>query len=316
MVGALKRCRGYLWGTKFCIFSDHKALEIIGKVGNHNARVQRWLEFLTAFDYTIEYRKRSTNGNADFLSRLSEPATEHDRSGSTSLNPLEDGGMDLIKVCGLNTPSSPIQGVDLGGLVPRTEHAVLDGGFPFTSADYSDFRTYGPRIRFDAFSAPSGRFVSHVCASVATVHRSPGRGRALPAAYIDFASVFAVLTEVGAGSAEAPTTTTAVAQPTPSRSTTQGTDSVETTGPTASASASPGSPESRTVKPSSDSILTRTRRRTATAAGTAPPATDYDFGPGGGPRPSAWRADTPPRVPRPRPVPPTAATPALSLIHI
>ena len=49
---ALKRLRGYLWGTKFRIFSDHKALESLGKVGNHNARVQRWLEFFTAFDYT------------------------------------------------------------------------------------------------------------------------------------------------------------------------------------------------------------------------------------------------------------------------
>ena len=47
-------------------------------MGNHNARVQRWLEFLTAFDYNLEYRKGSANGNADFLSRLPEPATEHD----------------------------------------------------------------------------------------------------------------------------------------------------------------------------------------------------------------------------------------------
>ena len=100
IVRALKRLGGYLWGTKFRIISDHKALESIGKVGNHNARVQRWFDSLTAFDYTLEYRK-GTNGNADFLSRLPEPATEHDRSGSTSLNP---GGIYLIRACGLNTP--------------------------------------------------------------------------------------------------------------------------------------------------------------------------------------------------------------------
>ena len=82
IVWALKRLRGYLWRTKFRIFSDHKALESIGKVGNHNARVQRWLEFLTAFDYTLEYRVGSANVIADFLSRLPEPAAEHDRSGS------------------------------------------------------------------------------------------------------------------------------------------------------------------------------------------------------------------------------------------
>ena len=37
---------------KCSIFSGHKALEIIGKLRNHNARVQRRLEFPTASDYT------------------------------------------------------------------------------------------------------------------------------------------------------------------------------------------------------------------------------------------------------------------------
>ena len=117
IVWALKRLRSYLWETKFRIFFDHKALESLGKGGNHNARVQPWLEFLTAFDFTFEYRKGSASGNADFLSPLPEPATEHDRSGSTSLNPVEDGGIYLIRACGLSTPSSPILGVGLGGLV-------------------------------------------------------------------------------------------------------------------------------------------------------------------------------------------------------
>ena len=94
-------------------------------MGNHSGRVQRWLEFVTALDYTLEYRKGSANGNADFLSHFPEPATEHDRSGSTSLNPVEDGGIYLIRACGLSTSFSPIPGVGLGELVPRTESAVL-----------------------------------------------------------------------------------------------------------------------------------------------------------------------------------------------
>ena len=72
IVWTIKRLRGHLWGTKFRIFADRKAPESIGKVGNHNARVQRWLEFLTPFEYTLAYRKGSANGNADFLSRLPE----------------------------------------------------------------------------------------------------------------------------------------------------------------------------------------------------------------------------------------------------
>ena len=38
LVWAIKRLRGYLWGTKFRIFSDHKALENIGKTTTRESR--------------------------------------------------------------------------------------------------------------------------------------------------------------------------------------------------------------------------------------------------------------------------------------
>ena len=170
IVWDLKRLRSHLQDPKFRIFSDHKALESIGKVRNHNTRVQRWLEFLAAFDCTLKYRKGSVNGNADFLSRLPEPATEHDRSGSTSLNLIEHGGIYLIRACGLNTPPSPIPRVGLGGLVLSTVRAVL-GVLPFTVADCCEFRTHGPRMSIDDISAPSGSFIARVSASVASVYR-------------------------------------------------------------------------------------------------------------------------------------------------
>ena len=85
IVWAIKRLRGHLWGANLRICSDLKAREKHGKVQNHTARLQQWFEFLTAFDYTLEYRKGSANGNAEFLSRSAEPATEHDCSASSSL---------------------------------------------------------------------------------------------------------------------------------------------------------------------------------------------------------------------------------------
>ena len=66
-------------------------------------------------------------------------------------------------------------------------------------------------------------------------------------------------------------------QPTHSRSWVQGTDSVESTGPTASVSTSPSSPAPQTMTQFSDRISTRTRRRSETAACKAPPAVDYSF---------------------------------------
>ena len=182
----------------------------------------------------------------------------------------------------------------LGGLVPRTESAVL-GGLHFISADCCDFRTHGPHMRIDDLSAPSGRFVARVSASVTTVDRCPGRGRTLSAADNDSLRS----SPYPPRPARAPQKPLLPRRPLPSRllqrSPTQGTDAVETTGPTASAPASPGSPMPPTVKPSWDRISTRTRRRTATSAGAATPAVGYDFGHGGAPRPSARRANTPPR---------------------
>ena len=174
IVWSIKCVRGYLWGTKFRIFWDHKPLESIGKLGGHNARVQRWLEFLTALDYTLEYRKGSANGKAVFLSRLPEPDTEHDRTGYSSLISVEDGGIFLIGACGFCTRASPIPGVWFEWAVPHPESAVLVGS-PFASSDFRDFRTRGPRMGIDDLFAPSGIFVARVTSAVTTDDCRPGR---------------------------------------------------------------------------------------------------------------------------------------------
>ena len=197
----------------------------------------------------------------------------------------------------------------MGGPVTRTKSAVL-GRLPFTS-DFRDFHTHGPRMRIGELSAPSGSFVARASASVTTVDRCLGGGWAFPAADNAFASFLAAPTEVGTGSAEVPAAATTVGQPTSFlRSSTQETDSGETAGPTVSAPVPPGPPAPPTAKPSLDRISTRTRRRTAIAAGNAPPAVDYGFGLGRALRPPARRANTfhgrgrPPPPPRPLLLPP------------
>ena len=90
IVWSIKRLRECLWGTTFRIFSDYKALESLAKVAEHNSRVQRWLEFLAAYNYTLAYRKGSANSNADVLSQLRLPASENNRSGHSRLTPSDD----------------------------------------------------------------------------------------------------------------------------------------------------------------------------------------------------------------------------------
>ena len=177
------------------------------------------------------------------LARFPEPAAEYDRSGLTSfnpvgltsLNPVGDSGIYLLRTGGLRAPSSPILGVGLNGLMPRTESTVLGrfvprtertalgglvplaestvlgaphsehaalGGLPFTSTAFHDFRTHEPRTRIDGLSAPPGRFVARVFASVATTEGCTGRGSISPAADTVFALVSAIPIEGGTGSAE------------------------------------------------------------------------------------------------------------------
>ena len=65
----------YLYGQHFTLITDHKPLTTIfgpktGIPPMAAARMQRWALYLSAFFYSIEYRRTDCHGNADGLSRL------------------------------------------------------------------------------------------------------------------------------------------------------------------------------------------------------------------------------------------------------
>jgi hypothetical protein len=78
---SVKKFQQFLYGRKFILVTDHKPLTAIfgPKAGIPTlavSRLQRYALLLSAFDYSIEYRKSKNNGNADALSRLPDPSTE------------------------------------------------------------------------------------------------------------------------------------------------------------------------------------------------------------------------------------------------
>ena len=65
--------RQYLLGRKFLVRSDHQALTCLFRLKEPKARIARWIEILSAFDFFIEYRKAQKHGNADSLTRCDNP---------------------------------------------------------------------------------------------------------------------------------------------------------------------------------------------------------------------------------------------------
>ena len=151
---SIRRLRRCLFGVYFLVFTDHQCLQKICKIGETKPRIQRWMEFLSAYNFRLSYRRGRKNANADFLSRLPLPSIEEDISGASALTDPDDLGVYLIRACGFITPSCPVPGVGLGGLapspyytpgaglgglVPPPDTPVL-GGLPLTKYDFRTHR--------------------------------------------------------------------------------------------------------------------------------------------------------------------------------
>ena len=88
--------------------------------------------------------KTAPTASPIFVARFLEPATEYDRSGLTnfnpvgltSSNPVGERGIYLLRIRGLRAPSSPIQGVVLGGPVLLAESTVFGGLVPTPKAPF------------------------------------------------------------------------------------------------------------------------------------------------------------------------------------
>ena len=88
------------------------------RTGETKPRIQRWMEFLSAYNFRLSYRRGQENANADFLSCLPLPPIDEDKFGVSALTEQDDLGVYLIRTCGFTTTACPVPGVGLGGLTP------------------------------------------------------------------------------------------------------------------------------------------------------------------------------------------------------
>lgn len=139
---SIKRSRGYLFNIPFVIPTDYMTLQKLSRIGEHNSRVQQWLEFLSAYKYTVKCRKGTANGNADVLSRLPQPPTVKDLNDACRLtNPTDVGfcviGAGGIWSRGINSVANP----GLGWInLAHTPDSVV-GGLTPADSDFGDFRS-------------------------------------------------------------------------------------------------------------------------------------------------------------------------------
>ena len=71
VVSSVKHYHHYLYGAKFTIRTDHSALRWLLKTfKNPEGQVSRWIEVLSAYNFSIEHRAGKLHGNCDGLSRI------------------------------------------------------------------------------------------------------------------------------------------------------------------------------------------------------------------------------------------------------
>ena len=122
------------------------------------------MEFLSAYNYRLSYRRGRDNANANFLSRHPIPPPAEDISGSSALTDPDGLGEYLIRACGYTTASCPTPGVGLGGLTasfysPNTGQNSFPtpvlGGLLLTKDDFLTHRAPMPLNRMTGPTATS-----------------------------------------------------------------------------------------------------------------------------------------------------------------
>ena len=82
--------RQYLLGRHFVVRTDHQALVWLVNLKEPKGRVARWIEILSAYNFSVEFRQGVRHGNADGLSRCPNPF-ECDCSNVDNLETLKCG---------------------------------------------------------------------------------------------------------------------------------------------------------------------------------------------------------------------------------
>jgi hypothetical protein len=69
LIFVTKQFRCYIYGRKFTVYTDHRALEWLLNLQDPSSRLTRWSVKLAEYDFVVEHRPNSRTHHADALSR-------------------------------------------------------------------------------------------------------------------------------------------------------------------------------------------------------------------------------------------------------
>ena len=112
IVWGVKQYRPYLYGQKFNIITDHRALSWLFNVKDPGSRLIRWRLKLEEYEYEIHYKPGVNNTNADALSRIRTVTTRSNAKSELSRpenSATSTKDFDRIKITELSKISNPLE---------------------------------------------------------------------------------------------------------------------------------------------------------------------------------------------------------------
>ena len=128
IVLTVEHFKQFLYGVEFVVITDHKPLKYLLTTKEPSSRLLRWINRLSMFNYRIEYRKGTKNGNADALSRLcTEPDDDEDRES------VEPAIINFIVSYSKQLNEQQLQDPNLKWLYDLKMRAKLENKYTLTS---------------------------------------------------------------------------------------------------------------------------------------------------------------------------------------
>ena len=89
IIWALKKYRHYLYGKKFKIITDHKALVWLlnSDKPNQNSKIVRWRMTLQDYDYEIKHKEGKSHQSVDAMSRIDQPNENYKKISKLTIDP-------------------------------------------------------------------------------------------------------------------------------------------------------------------------------------------------------------------------------------